>query len=90
MISKSTLDPATKKMLDELLNKSPKDLTPDDIAFLLARRDYLNDNEMKAIPVIEEAEYVVNKKKLEKYGDGAVDADDVLEPKKKAKRKYLK
>ena len=66
MISKSTLDPATKKMLDELLNKSPKDLTPDEIAFLLARRDYLNDNEMKAIPVIQEAE-VIKPKAKRKY-----------------------
>lgn len=90
MIAKSTLDPDTKKYLEDLLNKSSKDLTPDEIAFLHARSPYLTEREIASIPKIEEAEYVVNKKKLEKYGDGAVDADDVLEPKKKAKRKYLK
>lgn len=90
MIAKNTLDPDTKKYLEELLSKSSKDLDADEIAFLTARKDYLTEREIDSIPKIEEAEYVVNKKKLEKYGDGAVDADDVLEPKKKAKRKYLK
>lgn len=90
MIAKNTLEPDTKKYLEELLSKSSKDLTPDEIAFLTARKDYLTEREIDSIPKIEEAEYVVNKKKLEKYGDGAVDADDILEPKKKAKRKYLK
>ncbi len=90
MISKKTLDPATRTMLEELLNKSAKDLTSDEIAFLHARSAYLTDKEIAAIPETQETEYVVNMKKLAKYGDGAVDADDVFEPKKKAKRKYLK
>jgi hypothetical protein len=90
MIAKKTLDPDTLKYLEELLNKSSKDLDADEIAFLIARKEYLTEREIDSIPKIEEVEYVVNKKKLAKYGDGAVDADDVLEPKKKAKRKYLK
>lgn len=63
MIAKSTLEPDTKKYLEELLNKSAKDLTPDEIAFLHARSPYLTEREIASIPKIEEAEIVKPKAK---------------------------
>lgn len=65
MIAKNTLEPDTKKYLEELLNKNPKDLIPDEIAFLEARKDYLTESEIKNIPKIEEVEVVKEEVKPE-------------------------
>jgi len=66
MIAKKTLDPATRTMLEELLGKSAKDLTSDEIAFLHARSPYLTDKEIAAIPEIQKAE-VIKPKAKRKY-----------------------
>jgi hypothetical protein len=65
MIAKNTLESDTKKYLEELLNKNPRDLIPDEIAFLKARKDYLTESEIKNIPKIEEVEVVKEEVKTE-------------------------
>jgi len=54
MIAKKTLDPDTLKYLEELLSKSSKDLDADEIAFLIARKEYLTEREFDSIPVVKE------------------------------------
>ena len=54
MIAKKTLDPDTLKYLEELLSKSSKDLDTDEIAFLIARKEYLTEREIDSIPVVKE------------------------------------
>lgn len=66
MIAKKTLDPDTLKYLEELLSKSSKDLDADEIAFLIARKEYLTEREIDSIPKIEEAK-VIKPKAKRKY-----------------------
>lgn len=94
MIPKSTLDIITRKTLEELLNKSPGDLTPNEIAFLHARSAYLNDNELEAIPDIQEVEVIgggdfLASTREEKIINPDNTPDPLIDPKRKAKRKYL-
>lgn len=67
MISKDTLDVNTKKVLQDLLNKNPKDLLPDEIAILMARRDYLTESELKNIPKVEEVVEIKETPKVIKW-----------------------
>lgn len=67
MINRKTLPKDIQEMLDNLLNKSPADLTPDEIGFLKARRDYLNETEIKSIPKIEEVVEVKEKPPIIKW-----------------------
>jgi hypothetical protein len=46
--AKSTLEPETRKVFEELLDKPVMDLKPDEKAFLRARLDYMTQAEMKA------------------------------------------
>ena len=62
MPNRNTLDIKTRSAIESILNKKGFEMTLDDIAFLRARIDYLNDNEIALIPDIQEAVIVKNYK----------------------------
>jgi len=41
------MNPEAAQYLEKILNKDPRSLTPDEIAFLRARRDYLKQSQLE-------------------------------------------
>lgn len=77
------MNPEAKKVLDEILEKTIKELTPDEIEFLAGRRDYLKKVQLdEYAEVLEKRDKeVMAKAKIKPSTENQTSEEETVKPK---------